>query len=365
MLTSHRIRTVAFIGLGVAMVGCESGTAPEVAPEFDTEAALADYNAIDRALASADFRGFQALSGRTPFGTSPATIGIVAGMTAPDRADGGRAFALGIMERVRAAHSPDGPVAAPIISNFTRGATYVYDPDIDNYRLAVGREGAPPTGVRFILYEVDETGRPIVEQETGHADLIDEGDDSLEDIVLHLIVVQGGATVLDYLTTLDVNEGEGALTVRGFLRGDGVRLDFDIEAAGREIEGQQTLDVAFELRIDARDFSITGRVSGIEDATEGEGDVTITVRHRSDSVRLDVAGGNGMIAGTIFVNGQVFATVSGPTDEPTFLGRDGQPLTAREFRLLLRILDTVEDVFDLLEDLLDPVDDIVTLGIIL
>ena len=95
---------------------------------------------------------------------------------------------------------------------------------------------------------------------TGHADLIDEGDGSAEDIVLHLIVEQNGSTVLDYRTTLDENANRGALTVHGFLLGDGVRLDFDIEAVGTETEARTTLDVAFDLRIDARDFSITGNV---------------------------------------------------------------------------------------------------------
>jgi len=365
MPTSRRIRTATFMALLLAAVGCGSSTEPDIAPEFDAQAALADYDAMAQALASAEFRGFQALGGRTPFGTPSAAINIVAGLTAPTAADGGRAFALRLMERIRRTGAPDGALGSPVISNFTRGATYVYDPAIDDYRLAVGRVGAPATGVRFILYAVDETGRPIVEEETGHADLIDEGDDSLEDIVLRLVIVQGDATVLDYRTTLDDNEGQGALTVRGFLHGDDVRLDFDIEATGAEVEGRQTLDVAFELRVDARDFQITGSVRGIEDGTDGEGDVEVSVQHRSDSIRLDVAGANGMIEGSVFVNGAVFATVSGPSDNPTFLGRDGLPLTVREFLVLRRILDTVEDVFDLLEDLLDPVDDIVILGIIL
>jgi len=364
MLIHRRTRMAAFIAVGLVAAGCDSGTEPQVAPDFDTEAALADYDAVSRALTSAEFRGFQALRGRTPFGT-PAAIGIVAGMTAPERADGGRAFTLALLERIHDARSPDGPLTAPIISNFTRGATYVYDPEIDDYRLAVGREGAPATGVRFILYEVDESGRPIVEQETGHADLIDEGDNSLEDIVLHLIVVQAEETVLDYLTTLDENAGEANLTVKGFLHGDDVRLDFEIGAIGTEVDGRQNLDVSFELGVDARDFRITGSVRGIEGGTEGEGDVEVTVQHRSDSIRLDISGESGMIEGTVFVNGDVFATVSGPSADPTFLGHRGQPLTAREFLVLRRILDTVEDVFDLLEDLLDPVDDIVTLGIIL
>ena len=112
-----------------------------------------------------------------------------------------------------------------------------------------------------------------VRWQRGYADLIDEGDGSAEDIVLHLTVVENETTVLDYRTMLDENANRGALTVHGFLHGDGVRLDFDIEAVGTETEAHTTLDVAFDLRVDARDFSITGNVSGIEEGTGGLGNI--------------------------------------------------------------------------------------------
>ena len=286
-------------------------------------------------------------------------------MSAPDAADGGRAFVVDLVRRIHAADATLGPAAAPIISDTHRGVTFVYDPATDNYAADPERTGAPETGVRFITYEVDEAGTPIVEKETGYADLIDEGDGSAEDIVLHLIVVQNESTVLDYRTTVDENGNRGALTVQGFLQGDGVRLDFDIRAVGTETESQTTLDVAFELRVDARDFSITGGVSGIEEGTEGEGDIDLTVRHGTQSIRVDVKGSDGMIEGTFFLNGDVFATVSGPADEPTILGPGGDPLSSGEMLVLYRMVDVIEDVFDFLEDLLDPIDDLVILAIIL
>jgi hypothetical protein len=330
---------------------------------LDTEAALADYAAMDAALGSSGFAGFLALDDRVPFGG--AAIDVVAAISAPDAAEGGRAFALDFVRRIHAADATRGPAAAPIISDTHRGVTFVYDPASDDYVADPIRTGAPATGVRFIIYAVDGAGTPIVEQETGYADLIDEGDGSAEDIVLHLIVAENGTTVLDYRTTLDENPNRGALTVHGFLLGDGVRLDFDIEAVGTETEAGTTLDVSFDLRIDARDFSITGNESGIEEGTEGEGDIDVTVRHRSHSIRVDVNGSSGMLDGTFFLNGDIFATVSGPVDEPTILGQGGDPLTLGEVLVLHRIVDVIEDVFDFLEDLLDPIDDLVILGILL
>lgn len=97
MFTSRRGRLAAIAGVGVLMSACGETTAPELGMEFDTEAALADYAALDAVFASPEFAGFQALGNRTPFGSSPAAIDVVAGMSAPTRADAGRSFALDLV----------------------------------------------------------------------------------------------------------------------------------------------------------------------------------------------------------------------------------------------------------------------------
>jgi hypothetical protein len=368
MSTSRRIRLAALWTLAVALAACESGTEPQVEPEFDAEAALADYAAIETALGSSEWAGFKALGARSPFGGTPAAIDVVVGLSAPRAPGGGRAFAIDLAERLTdawAGATGNGPEAAPIISALIRGTTFVYDPSTDGYVPDPAREGAPEAGVRFIMYALDEAGVPKVDEEIGYADLIDEGDQSAEDIVLRLTVVVTGTTILDYRTTLDQQGDRGALTVRGFLFGDDVRLDFDLELAALRAGNQTTLDVAFELRVDARDFSIVGSVKGIDEGTEGEGDIDVTVRHRNESIRVDVRGRDGMIEGSVFVNGAVFATVRGPVDDPTIVGASGAPLKWREFLVLRQIFDTVEDIFDFLEDLVDPVDDLVILGIVL
>lgn len=358
-----RWSTLAVIGLLVG--ACETSTEPGAVATFDAEAALADYETIDAVLSSNGWAGFQALGSRTPFAKSADQIDVVAGLSAPRGSDDARSFALHLADRLQAGRLATAPSAAPIISHLHRGKTFVYDPAIDDYAVDPDRTGAPANGVRFIMYAVDVEGRPIVDEEIGYADLVDEGDNSSEDIVLHLTVVERGVTILDYRTSLDENGDRGTITVDGFLSGDGNRLDFAIEATGTDVGGRTTLDVSFDMRVDARNFSITGTVHGVEEGNEGEGDVDITVRHRSESIRVDLSGQDGVIDGTFFLNGDVFATVSGPENEPTFLGASGDPLTGPEFLVLRHIVDTVEDVFDFLEDLVDPVDELVTLGAIL
>jgi len=365
MPTKRMRRLYAVLALGSSAAACDTTTAPDPAASFDTDGVLADYAAVDGVRASPGWDGFQALRGRMPFGASSPALQVVDALDAAGKADGGRAFTLQLVRRLQSAFAEE-PQRTPIISDRHRGGTFVYDPVTDAYTFDPDRDGAPATGVRFVIYEVDAAGRPIIDQEVGYADLVDEGDGSAEDIALRLIVVTNETTTLDYRTTLDASLGRGAITVRGFLQGeDGVRLDFDIAAVGTVTLGRSTLDVTFDLAVEARGFSIAGRVTGVEEGTDGEGDVELLVRHRSHSIRLDMAGRAGQLDGSVHLNGELFATVTGDAGNPTILGATGNPLRLGEVLVLRQIVDTVEDVFDLLEDLVDPVDEIVVLGIIL
>ncbi|MDH3205685.1 MAG: hypothetical protein OEO79_03695 [Gemmatimonadota bacterium] len=356
----------AALALGLLVGACQPTTAPDLGIDFDSDATLSAYETVDSLFASPALAGFQALNGRTPFSGSAAAVDVVATLAGSPQADAGRAYALGLASRVQDIGLGSGPAAAPIISDQHRGVTFVYDPDSDEYTQDPEREGAPSTGVRFVLYETDLAGFPIVEEEIGYADLVDDGDESAEDVAIHLTVVAHETTVLEYTVTLDELETGGALAVHGALQDhDGVQLDFVIEATATNVGEQTRLDVAFDLRVDVRDFSIVGSVTGIEEAVEGDGHVDLVVRHRNDSIRLAVDGQGGQIDGSIFVNGRLFATVTGDASDPVIASGSGEPLTFRELLVLRHIIDGVEDVFDFLEDLLDPVDELIILAIIL
>jgi hypothetical protein len=363
MLTIAQPRRLSLLALVALAAACGETTAPDLGLQLDTDAAAADYAALDSVFASEGWAGFEALGARTPWGASPAAIDAVA-----DLADAhtGRPFAAQLAQRLTAGVA-GSPSLAPVIDTY-RGSTFVYDPELDEYVVDPERTGAPANGVRFVIYEVDFLGVPIDTDEIGHADLIDEGDESAEDVALRLVVVAHDETVLDYRTTVDLTLTSGAITVEGFLQGGpdgGQRLDFDIEAVGTRFLGHSTLEVAFDLSVDARDFSIVGTVSGVEDGPEGEGDVDLVVRHGARSIRMDVSGSEGEIDGEIFLDGTLFATVSGDAESPTIRSATGEALSPGETFVLLRVVDVLEDVFDFLEDLVDPVDEIVFLGLLL
>lgn len=369
MCRSRRIGAGTLAVLAFGLAGCEAVTVPDVAEPFDAEAAIEDYEAMGAAIASDDWAGFRALGDRTPFGGSPAAIDAMAALGAAS-ATNSRDFALNLGTRLASAWrtsggGTEGIGLGPIISGWNRGTTFVYDPESDDYQPDLTREGAPATGVRFIIYEIDDQGVPILGEETGYADLIDEGDGSVEDIVLRLNVVHHDEVVLDYRATLDHDATSGALTIAGFLQGDGVKLDFDLGVAAEAVGEVTELEIRFDFGVAARDFSISGRVSGIEEGEDGMGEVAIEVRHRQESLRVAMTGENGVLDGTFWVNDELFATVTGPEDDLVFADPSGEPLTLREWAVLRHVVDVVEDVFDFLEDLVDPLDEILFLAIIL
>lgn len=184
------------LALGLLAAACDSSTAPDLGATFDDEGAPSAYQEMDSILATEALAGFEALAGRTPFGAATAPIAAVRGLASASRTGDGRAYALSLARALQ--ESATGPALAPIISDLRRGTTFVYDPETDRYVADPEREGAPATGVRFVLYDVDLLGQPIVDQEIGWADLVDEGDASAEDVAISLEVVVRDTTVLEY-----------------------------------------------------------------------------------------------------------------------------------------------------------------------
>jgi len=357
-----RFQGVLALGLLLGAAACESGTAPGSLVELDTNGALADYQTVARVLSSQGFAGFQALEGRTPF-ASPSGARVVAGLAGVQDGSSGRAFVLGLMEDVRRARGEsDGRAAARILSDRYLGKTFVYDRATDEYIVDPQRSGAPATGVRFVLYASGAAGKPDPAREIGYADLVDEGAGAREDVRLRWIVVEGSRTILDYRTTVDNTEAFGRVTVDGVLLDEGARLDFSVELKGRTVGGRSLLDMTFDLRVDSRDFRVTGEVRDVEEGKEGgDGSISLKVKHRTQSLEIGWRVRGGTLDGTIRLNGALFASFAGDPRDPVVKGAGGHPVTEGEATVVLAAMATVEDVFDLVGCLLDPVHDLVVL----
>jgi len=365
----RRTRLLTLAAATLAVAACDTSTTdPQIDDEpFDAQAVLTDYETMGATIEGADWSALDALEGRMPFGGTPTPAMARALSQMETESEQGRYVAM-LADRLAATPVTalsSQPMAGPLISGWHRGTTFVYDPMTDEYMPDLGRTDAPETGVRFVLYEVDASGVPILAEEAGYADLIDEGDNSIEDLALRLQVMWYDTVILDYATTLDHDADGGALTVTGFLQGEDARLDFDIDVEAENMQDGTHLDIGFDIGVAERDFRIIGDFSGVEDDDDGDGVVNLTVSHRDGSFRIEMMGSDGLLDGTIWVNDNVFATVTGPEDAPVFVDADGAPLQWDQILVLHRIVDVTEDVFDLLEDLVDPVDELLLLGFIL
>lgn len=360
-MNSKMISRCAALALAAwAGTACESGTGPGPDSEFDSEQVVANHQAFERVVRDESLESFNAATQRAAFQMVAGPIAAAADVILDTDS---RGSTVQLSQRlVAAAHAT---AANPIISPAHLGRTFVYVPELDDYAVDPDRTGAPANGVRFILYEVDSADRPIVEQEVGYLDLIDQGQGSATDADLRLLMVLGAKTVIDYHTTVDLGLGTGAITVDGFIQPEEDRLDFDIDLTGVAERSGGTAELLFNLSIDSRDFSIAGAVSGIEDVSGESGRVDLTVRHGNDSFRVDVDGNDTEIDGTVYLNGEVLALVTGDPEDPTLSAADGGGLTASQLQALGFIVKATEGVFLLVGGLLEPVAALVLLAFLL
>lgn len=339
----------------VALTACESATGPSTAAALDPNLALGDYQAMDKILSTDALAGFRALGGRTGLRTSSALDAV--GRFADVRNGAGvHDLTLSLARQLSA-----GTATKEILSSRHRGMTLVYDATKDTYIVNPTRTGAPANGVRFVTYEVDASGKPITAQETGYADLLDEGATTGETVVLRLLVVHKGTTHLDYRTRLTFAGETGSISVDGFMSDGVAKLDFDVAVSSRKSGTSTLLDADFTLQVKAREFSVQGKARGVDEAS-GDGTVGLTVRHALNSVVVNIVGLNGTIQGTFLVNGGLLATATGNAKNPTITGPNGGQLTGGELLMLMHIVDMTDSVFDLVEDLVKPVGYIVVLG---
>jgi hypothetical protein len=357
------VRALAVL-LVLGTAACETASGPSATSELDTTAALADYAAFEQLFATDGWAGLQALGGRTTAAASSAVFALQA-MPALGDAASSRGFALTLFQNLSSLGRDEGTFGRRIISDRHLGRTMVYDPARDEYVIAPNRTGAPSNGVRFITYEVDANKRPIPSREIGYADLIDEGANSGNVIVLRLLAVTRGATTLDYRTRVDIGAGANRIDVTGFAAEGSERLEFTIGLADRTSGGRTVLDATFDITLKPRGFRVTGTVTGVDESEEGDGEVVLTVRHQDTSLRVEMEETGEQVDGRILLNGATFVTITGTAANPVLRGATGQPVTGAELQVVRHVIELSDDVFDLVEDLVEPVEELILLGAIL
>lgn len=362
---TRRMRAALPLFVLAALAACEQGTGPDASRKLDTQAALADYKAMQDVFATGGWAGFQALGGRTPLASS-ATVHSLRGLPELATSGSGRDFAIDFFRQLTAARSNDRTLARTVISPVHLGKTLVYDPATDQYVIDPKRTGAPSNGTRFIIYELDANKRPIVSREIGYADLLDEGASTGNAIVLRLVVVEHGKTIIDYRASADLHGDVGEIDVQGYAQdAGGTRLSFTIDVTARKVAGETRIDADFRLAVDSRGFEAVGSARGVKEGKGGDGKITLTLRHGPNTLRVEMEQKDEKLEGVILLNGKLFVTVSGDAKAPTLRGPTGEPLSEPELQVVTYITTITDDVFELVEDLVRPVEKLLLLGWVL
>lgn len=351
------------VALATAVVGaCSDDPTGPNGGEFDAVTVDANLNAMDAVFLTPAWQSYEALG--QLFDLTSVAPSVVPAWEALEVAELGGA-ALGSDATLAAARRVAAAVSSiPVISPGARGTTFVIDPATGEYTPDPARTDAPSNGVRFILYDVNPiTGEPLLGQEIGYADLVDEGD-STAGVALRLTVVSGGETYVEYSVRVNGNGTAGTIEVDGYIRDAEERLDFQLDIVGTS-GTQQTFDLDVQLDISSRDFEVDVSVSGMEADGGGSGTIQVLVRYGDESIQVDVTGSDTEMSAEFRVNGELFATATGDPENPEILGAGGEPLTAEEQRVLGHILEAMEDLFEFFGELLEPAAAIVLLGIVL
>src|SRR5205823_718104 len=148
---------------------------------------------------------------------APSVAARVVGATVALSAEDARAGAVAMARQLMTLTvDRDNTPSTRALPQSLLGQTFVFDPTRGRYVVDLSRTGAPPNGIRIVLYAVDPTTHePVTASEVGFADLMDESAAQSSGIVLHLIAEASGQVFLDYRVVLDGTPSAGSLVVDG------------------------------------------------------------------------------------------------------------------------------------------------------
>lgn len=251
-----------------------------------------------------------------------------------------------LVERARSIANEDMAAAIPIA---LLGRTLEWNTTSDQY-VVTQRQGAPATGVRFILYAVAPTGmpaEPLIER--GYVDIVREA--SGNTVLGRVTVVNmAGTTVMQYQATVSGTQNAPSFNVTGFAGVGANQLTFELTAGVNLIN--QSLTVTWVTEIPARGLRSSVQL-GI-----GETSFNLAGELRNGTRRIQLIGTINFETGGVFtirVGGRVFATMTFDTmGGSSIVNADGQPLTPEQEDALYAVLDWFEAAFFVPDALLAP-----------
>ena len=342
------VRPVAVALLLATLTGCE----PSAPATFDADGAAADAAALHEVFDTPLMHSLAFAAAEI----DRATGGVVLDATAAP-ADTGSVLARHAA-RIALRSGSSASATAGELPESVAGRTFAFEPALGAY-VVTDAPGAPPAGVRFLLYAVDPlSGMPAAPTlELGHVDVISEGVSQVR-----IQVADAGGTRLDYRVTAAGAEADRRVQVEGFTIDGASRAHFAfenrIELAGTS---SGTMHLMQSLALPARDVELEcASALLVRAGLPPELQLELTLRGPNGAV--DVAGayeigGNGSLA--VAVNGDSYADVRVTGTEFEIAGAAGEPLPENAVTLLDRVIGTRESGLELFDRIVRPVETLI------
>lgn len=307
------------------------------------------------------------------FTTPSASAAAVRGSAARGRGDlpalaprlDQKAVRAAVARRASASQAGGGVPLFPI--NFL-GKTFAYDPLTGAYYSNDGLGGAPPEGVRFLLYTWDATTRlpalPLFQ--IGFVDLTEESNATSTRIRVRAFDTSGPATVTvaDYFIDGAFAVTSSSLSVNllspGLLTDEFGRFDFDLDELLDldDTTGETRISIRHEV-VSQEGATVTLTVDGtIFPDGRSDLDFVLGIRSPGRSTIVNLATLDDRQDGTISHNGRVEIFVGGTVASPAFTWADGGPVSSSEFEALDEILFAIDDVLILADVVFVPLADL-------
>ena len=351
----YAMRSLAAIGLIGLMTGCGGGDSTSPDAPFDPAGTTSDLGAIEASFESEAMYGFQSAAPAisSALGESAAAVALRA---APSKLlasgkPGVREYSgtvAGLYGQPTVGMRPAAPRAAILEEHL--GVTFTRNAETLQYE-ASDRNGAPSSGVRFIVYAADPiSGQPVSPlTEVGYADIEVSGSNTSPSVRIEL--VSGDVTYLDYTVGAAYTQTSATLTVSGFVSNSHDRVNFDLDI--RVTENAFTFD--YVLTVPTRGNFRMELEETLNLATES---ITSSLELRGPHGTVTIAGSLSEAGGSyeVEVNGEAFATIAitPSSGQPVITGADGEPLTEDELEALQQVFLLFLSGFNLFLDLPIP-----------
>lgn len=340
-MTKTWLRSASVAALVIAAACGDDATGPGSDDPFDPEQANADLAAVEQAITAnadleADLLHVSATLDAFPTAALILEPSDLSALAAPSAQSP-------LVRPVRTAPLALNGASQPIIPADLLGTTFAWD-DVEGAYVATELAGAPATGVRFLLY--DRTQVPPVED--GFLDLTDESSASADRLNVH--VEKDGVTRLDYDIVVTETTAGVTLSIDGFLTDGTSQVDFELLESLAETTDGFTIDLSYSMSLAGESLGV-GVDYLIDFGTTTSVEFTATFFNGPNTLVLDLSQqGEADIAGTVVWNGDLVMTiVDDGTGQPTFLGPEGEELTAAEAAAIEEMFETAFEGIGLLE----------------